>query len=260
MVSATSKIVGRLLALGAFHHRDHAVEEGLARVRGHLHDQPVGQHAGAAGHARKVAARFADHRRRFARDRAFVDRGDTLDHLAVDGHQVARLDQDVIPFAQVGGGAGQPGGAVLRQGQLLGRHALLQAAQRRRLRLAAAFGQRFREVREQHREPQPDGASEDEAARRFAGSDQRLQVEQGRDDAADVDHEHDGAAQLGAHAQLAEGVDQGRTGQRGVEHGQALAFGRRRHRRRQLGHEDSCNYFANSCRCSAIGPSASAGT
>ena len=54
MVSATSRMVsaisfGRLLALGAFDHRDHAVEEGLAGIDRHAHHQPVRQHAGAAG-------------------------------------------------------------------------------------------------------------------------------------------------------------------------------------------------------------------
>jgi hypothetical protein len=78
-------LVRRLLPLGAFDHGDHAVDEGLAGIDGDAHDQPVGQHARAAGHGREVAAGFADHRRRFAGDGAFVDRGHAFDDLAVGG-------------------------------------------------------------------------------------------------------------------------------------------------------------------------------
>ena len=48
------------------------------------------------------------------------------------------------------------------------------AAQRRRLRLAAAFGQRLGEVGEQHGEPQPQRDREDEAGRRLALAAERL--------------------------------------------------------------------------------------
>ena len=77
--------VGGLLPLGAFDHRDHAVEERFAGIGGDAHDQPVGQHARAAGDAAAVAAAFADHRCALAGDGAFVDRGDAFDHLAVGG-------------------------------------------------------------------------------------------------------------------------------------------------------------------------------
>ena len=52
---------------GAFDQRDHPVEERLARVGGDPDDEPVREHLGAAGDRRAVAARLADHRRRFAR-------------------------------------------------------------------------------------------------------------------------------------------------------------------------------------------------
>ena len=45
-------LVRRLLPLGAFDERDHPVEERLARIRRHLHANPVGQHLRAAGHRR----------------------------------------------------------------------------------------------------------------------------------------------------------------------------------------------------------------
>ena len=96
-------LVGRLLALGVLDHRDHAVDEGLARIDGHAHDDPVRQHARAAGHGREVAAGFADHRRRFAGDGALVDRGHAVDHLAVGRDDVAGLDQHDVALAQVVG-------------------------------------------------------------------------------------------------------------------------------------------------------------
>ena len=87
-----------------FDHRDHAVEEGLARIRGDAHDQPVGEQARAAGDRAEVAARLADDRRRFAGDRALVDRADALDHLAVGGDEVAGFDEHHVAAPQ-----GRPG-------------------------------------------------------------------------------------------------------------------------------------------------------
>ena len=46
--------------------------------------------------ARAVAAGLADHRRRLAGDRRLVDRGDPLDHGAVAGDRLARLDDDDV--------------------------------------------------------------------------------------------------------------------------------------------------------------------
>ena len=47
-----------------------------------------------------VAAAFADHRRAFAGDGAFVDRGDAFDHFAVGRDMIAGLDQHHVAFAQ----------------------------------------------------------------------------------------------------------------------------------------------------------------
>ena len=76
-------LVGRLLALGALDHRDHPVEERLARVGRDADDEPVGQDARAAGDRAAVAAALADDGRALAGDGALVDRGDALDDLAV---------------------------------------------------------------------------------------------------------------------------------------------------------------------------------
>ena len=51
-------LVRRLLPRRAFDQRDHAVEEGLAGVRGDADDEPVGEHLRAAGDRRAVAARL----------------------------------------------------------------------------------------------------------------------------------------------------------------------------------------------------------
>ena len=88
MVSAASRMssaisFGRLLPLGALDHRDHPVEERLAGVGRDADDEPVGQHARAAGDGAAVAAALADDRRALAGDGALVDRRDALDDLAV---------------------------------------------------------------------------------------------------------------------------------------------------------------------------------
>ena len=83
-------LVRCLLAVGALDEGDHPVEERLARLGRDAHDDLVGQHAGAAGDRRAVAARLADHRRRFAGDRRLVDRGDALDDVAVAGDHLRR--------------------------------------------------------------------------------------------------------------------------------------------------------------------------
>ena len=93
-------LVGRLLARRALDQRDHPVEERLARVGGDAHDDAVGEHLGAAGDRRAVAAALADHRRRLAGDGRLVDRGDALDDLAVAGDQLAGLDDHQVALAQ----------------------------------------------------------------------------------------------------------------------------------------------------------------
>ena len=86
--------VRRLLPLGPFDQRDHAIQKRFAGVGGDAHDQPVGEDARAAGDAAAVAAAFADDRGAFAGDGAFVHGGDAFDHFAVAGNQVAGFDQD----------------------------------------------------------------------------------------------------------------------------------------------------------------------
>ncbi len=93
-------LVGRLLAGGPFDERDHPIEEGLAGIADDADDDPVGEHLGAAGDRRAIAAALADDGRRLAGDGRFVDGGNPLDDLAVAGDQLIRLDDHQIALAQ----------------------------------------------------------------------------------------------------------------------------------------------------------------
>ncbi len=66
IVSAIS--LGVFWRIAPFDQRDHPVEEALAGLGGDLDDDPVGEHARAAGDARVVAAGLADHRGALAGD------------------------------------------------------------------------------------------------------------------------------------------------------------------------------------------------
>ena len=193
-------LVRRLLSRGALDERDHAIEERLAGIGGDAHDDAIGQHLGAAGDRRAIAARLADDRRRLAGDRRLVDGGDALDHLAVAGDELAGLDDDAVTLAQ-----------LRRRHRLLApvdeaaRHRLLpHLAQRRRLRLAAPLGDRLGEVGEQDGEPQPHGDRRREPDRRVSGGVMRdVAHEQGRrQQASDADHEHDRVLRQEARVQL----------------------------------------------------------
>ena len=163
---AERDLVGRLLALRALDQRDHAVEEGLARIGGDAHLDPVGDDRGAAGDGAAIAAALANDRRRFAGDRGLVDRGDALDHFAVAGNDVAGLDQHHVAAAQLRSPA--PSRSLPPRSDQLGLGLGAGLAQVVGLRLAASLGHRLGEVGEQHREPQPqrDLQLEAERARR----------------------------------------------------------------------------------------------
>ncbi len=92
--------VRRLLALGAFHQRDHAIQECFAGIGCDANLDVIRQHAGAAGHGAAVAARFANHRSALARDYGFIHGGDALDHFAVAGDQFARVAGHYIARAE----------------------------------------------------------------------------------------------------------------------------------------------------------------
>ena len=151
-------LVRRLLPLGAFDQRDHAVEEGGARRGRDPHHDPVGEHGGAAGDGRAVAAGLADDGRGLAGDGGLVDRGDAFDDLAVAGDQVAGLDQHDIADVEVER-RHRSHGAPLRSGSSsrLATVSRARLAQGVGLRPPAPFGDGLGEVGEQHREPEPGG-------------------------------------------------------------------------------------------------------
>ena len=99
---------------------------------------------------------FADDRRRFAGDRRLVDRGHALDHFAVGGDHVAGLDQHDVADLEAGAGHEPVILLIVRAGEQLGLGFGALPPQRVGLRLAAAFGDGFGEIGEQHREPQPE--------------------------------------------------------------------------------------------------------
>ncbi len=146
---AERDLVGGFLTLRAFHQRDHAIEEGLARVGGDLHLDPVRDDGGAAGDRAAIAAALANDRRRFSGDGGLVHGRNAFNHLAVARDDFAGANQHYIAAAQFGGG----------------NHALLAVLEEARmgfgarlteivgLRLAAPFRHRFGKVREADREP-----------------------------------------------------------------------------------------------------------
>ena len=196
-------LVRRLLTLGAFDERNHPVEEAVAWLRGDPDLDPVGDDARAAGDSRAIAARLADDRRRFAGDRGFVDRRHAFDDLAVGGDELAGADHDHVTFAQarrrnlfraVAGPEPVRDCLSFRPPQRLG------------LGLAAPLRHRLGEVREQHREPQPerDLAREERLA---ASRDELLDEHDGRQDTPDLDDEHDRILELNPRVELPDRID-----------------------------------------------------
>ena len=177
------------MPLGALDQPDHAVEEGRAGRGGDADADPVGQHLRAAGDGRTIAAGFADDRSGFAGDRRLVDRSHALDHLAVGGDRIAGFDQDDIADLELGR---RDEAIVLlivcARDQLgLGLGAL--AAQGVGLRLAAALGDGFGEIGEQHGEPQPENDLELEADMPAAGEEVANEDHRGQH-GDDLEHEH----------------------------------------------------------------------
>jgi hypothetical protein len=211
--------VRRLLPLRPFDERDHAVDERLARVRRDLDDDPVGEDARPAGDRRTVAPRFADDGRRFSRDRRFVDGGDSLDDGAVSGDDLPGLHDDAVALAER---RGRHGLLLVALSEPAGGHLALPAAERLRLRLAAPFRHRLREVREEEGEPEPERDLDVEehlsATRDVAGEEAR------DEDGADEDDEHDRVLRLELRRELDERIPDRRPDDRRVEEAAFLRF------------------------------------
>ena len=200
MFSAIS--FGVFCRFGPLDQRDHPVDEGLAGLGRDLHDDPVGEHGGAAGHRRPVTAGLADDRGGFTGDRRLVDRRDAFDDVTVAGDDLARLDHDMVAQSELRTRhfvLGQPGLPGLPADQAPGDGLPLGPAQRVGLGLAAALGYRLSQVGEQHGQPQPDDDRPVEYRRpgnSCAGGQHR----------ADLHHEHDRVPDLDPRVQLAEGT------------------------------------------------------
>ena len=216
-------LVGRFLPLRAFDQRNHAVEEGRALRRGDLHLDPIGNDLRAARHRRTVAAGFANDGRGFARDRGFVDGRHALDHVAVAGHEIARFHEHDIAGLQLMRRHGAPVRAAFFE-QFGGRFGF-GFAQGCGLRLAAPFGDGFREIREQHREPEPQ--IDLERKRVMASAREKIAQEQNRGQRRhDLHHEHHGIARHLARIELLERIQDRRKQDRRIRHrggGHAIA-------------------------------------
>ena len=88
----------------------------------------------------------------FACNRRLVHGGNSFDDLAVGRYRITGLDQNHIADLQLWSGHHLVVSAI-RSGQELRAGLGTRAPERIRLGLAAAFGNGFGEVREQHREP-----------------------------------------------------------------------------------------------------------
>jgi hypothetical protein len=181
-------LVGRLLTRSSLHESDHAIEKGFARIGADLDDDAIGQHLGAARYRAAIAAAFADDRCRFAGDGRFVDRSDAFEHIAVARDEHPCFDHDLVAFAQRRGADR----FFLPIDDLAGLRVLAHLAERRRLRLAAPFGDGFGKVREQHREPQPSGDEHRKPDGRRVGRTREhvAHQEHGGEQASHFDHEH----------------------------------------------------------------------
>lgn len=147
-------LVGCLLTRGAFDERDHPVHERTARCCGDFHDDPVGENRRTTGDGAAIATGFTDYRGGFTGDRRFVHGGNTFDHVAVAGDDLAGNHDHPVADHQFGAG-NRFDRAAHRDPMCCG--VLLDLAQAGRLSLASPFGHGFGEVREDHREPEPQG-------------------------------------------------------------------------------------------------------
>ena len=192
-------LIRRLAALGALDEGDHPVEERLPRLLGDLDHESVREQLRPAGDGGAIAARLADDRGRLAGDRRLVDGADALDDLAVGGDHLAGFDDHDVAALQLGG---REAASVAQTGvrRRAGR------AQRVRLRLAASLGDRLGEVREEHRQPEPDGDRRDEPQAVRVPAHEVEHENPGRDDAAELDDEHHRVLDLQPGVELGERV------------------------------------------------------
>ena len=216
------QFVRRLLAGSRFHHGDHLVQEAGTRIGGNPHHQPVRKHGSASGNGGAVAASLADDRGRLARDGAFVHRRGTHDDLSVCGNLLFRPHEEQVLLLQgdrvhLFGLSEEEAGWVVHMTplchqalvELVRDHVALGGAQGVGLGLAPAFGERFREVREQDRAPQNDADGQREARRGVGDAEERQDEESQREYRRHVHHQHDRVFRLLARSKLPERIGHG---------------------------------------------------
>ncbi|MCY1173801.1 hypothetical protein D9M73_139770 [compost metagenome] len=192
------------LALGAFDQGDHAVQGRLTGVGGNLHQQPVGHQPRVAGDGRTVATGLANHGGRFTGNRRFVDCRDAFDHLAVTGDHLPGFDAHHIALAQTRGRHDLEGAIA---GFAPGAQAFATGLEAVGTGLAAAFGQGFGKVGEQHGEPQPQGNLRgDEGRYGRIGN----EAQHGGQDRRQFDHQHHRRTLQLPRVELDEGLHQRR--------------------------------------------------
>ncbi len=227
--------VGRLLTLGAFHECDHPVDEATAWILTHLDGEPIREHACAAGDGTAVAAAFSNHGGALAGDGALVHGCDAFDDLAVSRNQLSRLHINAVALLEVGRrnhlapsatfsgqrhGSGATGEA---RSKGVGRRAHF--AQRSGLCFASALGYGFREIREQHGEPEPDDQLKGELGIDGMTPQQVRDVQDADQRSPDLHHEHDGVLHHVARVQLLERRTDRRLDDRRVEQRTRIFFG-----------------------------------
>ena len=191
--------------LGALDQGDHAVEEALARSGGDAHHDPVGEHPGAAGDRRAVAAGLADDRGRLAGDGRLVDGGDALDDVAVAGDQLAGLDDAQVADVE---GRRRPAPRCVPSGSCT--NAVVSERVLRRVSawaLPRPSATASAKLANSTVNQSQSGDQPGEHVLRGVGGAEVLEEQDGGEDAADLDHEHHRVAGHLARVELAEGVD-----------------------------------------------------
>ena len=210
-------LVGRLLPARALDEGDHPVDEALAGLGRDLDDDAVREHLGAAGDRAPVAAGLADDRRGLAGDRRLVDAGHALDDVAVAGDDLAGDDDDPVAEAS----AAVAGTSLVAVAS--SRCAVVSVLARRRVAACAL--------------PRPSATASARLANTTVSQSQAttaqaktlgsVTADDGREDRADLDDEHDRVAHHDPGVELAQGVRAARSAASSGRAARRDALGRR---------------------------------
>ena len=145
--------------------------------------------------------------RRLAGDRRLVDRGDALDHRAVAGDHLAGLDDDDVAAAQLGGGARR---RRPRSRAIVSVRIARSASACALPRPSASASARLAKTTVSHSQIATVNVNQAGSSPPPSGPPPKSWISQadGRDDGADLDHEHDRVAHLHARVELAQRGDE----------------------------------------------------